>query len=128
MQGSTDPFNEFYSNSTKQSLTAIDLMQLDALGFHLTTNQQTQTVIEAFGSTKLVEVGSNFFLNPAAGGTGPELKYGGAVFVAGSTFGAYAPIGAEAISGGYEVAFKVGADNYTVWDTDANGKDRKSVV
>ncbi len=121
VQGSTDPFNEFYSNSTQQQLTADDLKQLDALGFHLTTNQQTQTVIEAFGSTTLVEVGSNFFLNPASGGTGPELKYGGAAFVAGTTWGAWAPIGAEAISGGYEVAFKTGADTYTVWDTDASG-------
>jgi 20S proteasome alpha/beta subunit len=121
VQGSTDPFNEFYSNSTQQQLTAIDLMQLDALGFHLLSNQQTQTVIESFGSTKLVQVGSNFFLNPVAGGTGPELKYGGAAFVAGSTWGAWAPIGAEAISGGYEVAFKTGTDSYTVWDTDTNG-------
>ena len=47
VQGSTDPLNEFYSSWTQQSLTAIDLMQLDALGFHLTTNQQTQTVIES---------------------------------------------------------------------------------
>jgi serralysin len=121
VQGSTDPFDEFYSGSTQQQLTAMDLMQLDALGFHLTTNQQTQTVIEAFGSTKLVEVGSNFFLDPASGGTGPELKLSGAAFVAGTTWGAWAPIGAEAISGGYEVAFKIGADTYTVWDTDANG-------
>jgi 20S proteasome alpha/beta subunit len=128
VQGSTDPFNEFYNGSTQQSLTAIDLIQLDALGFHLTTNQQTQTVIEAFGSTKLVQVGSNFFLNPVAGGTGPELKYGGVAFVAGSTWGAYAPIGAEAISGGYEVAFKAGADSYTVWDTDANGNITTNVL
>ncbi len=77
--------------------------------------------IESFGSTKLVEVGSNFFVDPVSGGTGPELKYGGAAFVAGTTWGGWAPIGAEAISGGYEVAFKIGADTYTVWDTDANG-------
>jgi hypothetical protein len=121
VQGSTDPFNEFYSNTTQQQLTAMDLMQLDALGFHLTTNQQTQTVIESFGSTKLVQVGNNYYLNPVSGGTGPELKYGGAAFAAGTTWGAWAPIGAEAISGGYEVAFKTGADTYTVWNTDASG-------
>ena len=118
LQGSTDPFNEFYSGSTQQQLTAIDLKQLDALGFHLVSTQQT--VIESFGATKLVQVGANFYLNPASG-TGPELKYGGAVFTAGSTWGSWAPIGAEAISGGYEVAFKTGTDSYTVWDTDANG-------
>ena len=32
------------------------------------------TVKEAFGSTTLVQVGSNYFLNPVAGGTGPELN------------------------------------------------------
>src|ERR1700759_208742 len=56
VQGVTDPFNEFYNNSTQQQLTAMDLKQLDALGFHLVSNQQTQTVIESFGSTKLVQV------------------------------------------------------------------------
>src|SRR5581483_7091252 len=80
VQGSTDPFNEFYSSSTQQQLTAMYLKQLDALGFHLLSNQQTQTVIESFGSTALVQVGSNFFLNPASGGTGPELKLSGANF------------------------------------------------
>src|ERR1700759_3914655 len=44
IQGSTDPFNEFYSNNTQQSLTAIDLKQLDALGFHLTTGNHAPIV------------------------------------------------------------------------------------
>ncbi len=35
VQGSNDPFNEFYNGATSQQLTAIDLKQLDALGFHL---------------------------------------------------------------------------------------------
>jgi len=30
-----DPFNEFYSYSTSQSLTKVDLQQMDALGFHV---------------------------------------------------------------------------------------------
>jgi 20S proteasome alpha/beta subunit len=76
--------------------------------------------IEAHGSTALVQTGNNYFLNPVAGGTGPELKLGGAPWATG-TWGAWTPIGAEAIPGGYEVAFKIGADTYTVWDTDANG-------
>ncbi len=78
-------------------------------------------VIEAFGSTSLVEVGNNFFLDSISAGTGPELKYGGAPFVAGQ-FGAWTPIGAEQTSTGYEVAWKVaGTDQYTIWDTDSNG-------
>ncbi|HUR89407.1 MAG TPA: NF038122 family metalloprotease [Ramlibacter sp.] len=36
VQGSTDPFNEFYTpGSTLQTLTKVDLKQLDALGFHV---------------------------------------------------------------------------------------------
>ncbi|MGY4479563.1 NF038122 family metalloprotease [Bradyrhizobium sp. USDA 3364] len=35
VQGANDPFNEFYTGSTLQSLTAIDLQQLDSLGFHI---------------------------------------------------------------------------------------------
>jgi hypothetical protein len=79
------------------------------------------TVIEAFGSTSLVQVGSNYFLDPNGGGTGPQLSYGGAPVVAGQ-FGQWVPIGAEQTASGYEVAWKVtGADQYTVWNTDNNG-------
>jgi hypothetical protein len=79
------------------------------------------TVIESFGSTSLVEVGYNFFLNSNSSGTGPELKYGGAAVVAGE-FGAWAPIGAEQTATGYEVAWKMtGANQYSVWNTDSNG-------
>ena len=80
----------------------------------------TAGLIEAFGSTSLVEVGNNFFLDNSAG-SGPELKYGGAAVVAGQ-FGAWTPIGAEQTATGYEVAWKVpGTDQYTVWTTDSNG-------
>ena len=34
VQGGNDPFNEFYSGSTLQSLTTVDLKMLDALGFN----------------------------------------------------------------------------------------------
>ena len=37
VQGSIDPFNEFYSGSTSQTLSTVDLQQLDALGFDTTT-------------------------------------------------------------------------------------------
>ena len=81
----------------------------------------TTTTIEAFGSTSLVEVGSNFFLNSVSGGTGPELKYAGANFVAGQA-GGWTPIGVEQTATGYEVAWKMtGADLYGVWNTDSNG-------
>src|SRR6266478_8292155 len=125
VQGANDPFNEFYTGSTSQALSTVDKEQLDALGFH-TAVPVTTTVIESFGSTSLVEVGNNFYLNSNSGGSGPELKYAGAAVVAGQ-FGAWAPIGAEQTATGYEVAWKVtGADQYTVWTTDNNGNDLSS--
>ena len=79
------------------------------------------TVIEAFGSTSLVEVGNNYYLDSISSGTGPELKYGGAPVVAGQ-FGAWAPVGAEQTASGYEVAWKIpGADQYSIWNTDSSG-------
>ena len=119
VQGCNDPFNEFYTGSTLQSLTTVDKEQLDALGFHTLT--PVTTVIEAFGSTSLVQVGAYYYLDSISTGSGPELKYGGAPVVAGQ-FGACAPIGAEQTAGGYEVAWKIaGADQYTVWNTDSSG-------
>ena len=77
-------------------------------------------VIEAFGSTSLGQVGSNYFLYPMAGRRF-ELSYGGAPVVAGQ-FGAWVPIGAEQTANGYEVAWKVtGADQFTVWNHDNSG-------
>jgi serralysin len=79
------------------------------------------TVIEAVGSTSLVETGNNFFLNTISSGTGPALKYAGAPVVAGQ-LGGWVPIGAEQTASGYEVAWKVaGSDQYTVWNTDSSG-------
>src|SRR5207248_1838949 len=79
------------------------------------------TVIESSGSTKLVQIGSNYFLNSISSGSGPELKYSGAAVVAGQ-FGGWVPIGAEPTGSGYEVAWKIpGSDQYTVWNTDGSG-------
>ena len=78
------------------------------------------SLIEGLGSTATVQVGNNYFFDPVSGGTGPELKLSGAAFTAG-TWGAWAPIGSEATASGFEIAFKIGADTYTVWNTDANG-------
>src|SRR5262245_63191398 len=43
------------------------------------------TVIESFGSSSLVEVGTNYFLYPVGGSSGPELSYAGAPVVAGTS-------------------------------------------
>ena len=80
----------------------------------------TPTVIETSGSTSLSEVGTNYFFS--ANGTGPELKYGGATVVAGQFGASWVPLGAEATSSGYDVAWKSMATGlYTVWNTDSNG-------
>src|SRR3984957_11481689 len=82
VQGSNDPFNEFYSGSTSQTLSTADKAILDALGFNTTALVAT-TVIESFGSTSLAQVGNDFFLDSISSGTGPELQYGGSPRLAG---------------------------------------------
>lgn len=78
-------------------------------------------VIESFGSTGLVEIGNNSYVDIISSGADPELKYSGKLVVAGQ-FGAWTPIGAEKIPTGYKVAWKtMGADLYSVWNTDSNG-------
>ena len=76
--------------------------------------------IEAQGATALIGLGNNYLLDPI-GGSGPTLKYSGTAVVSGQ-FGTLTPIGAEAITGGYEVVWKdSGTGLYTVWTTDSTG-------
>jgi hypothetical protein len=80
----------------------------------------SSTVIEAFGSTSLVESGNNYFLQPN-GGTAVELSYGGSPVVVGQ-YGQWAPIAAEQTASGYQVVWKLtGADQYLAWNTDSSG-------
>ena|GEM_PF-2658858 len=77
--------------------------------------------IESFGATILALYGNQYLLNPVAGGTGPTLKSGGNPLTS-TQLGAWTPIGAEQISGGYEVAFEnIATYQFVVWDTDVNG-------
>jgi serralysin len=85
----------------------------------------TATVIEAFGATKLDQIGNNYFMDPVGGsaGTGPELKFGGSVVVAGQ-FSGWTLLGTEQTSGAYEVAWKnPTTGSFTVWNTDSNGNE-----
>jgi serralysin len=79
VQGGNHPFNEFYTPSTAQGLTAADLEQLDALGFHLSTSLTTtiRTDTNTVASTSLVQFFGNYYLENAGTGAGPELKIGG---------------------------------------------------
>ena len=83
--------------------------------------------IEAFGTTRLVELGNLFQLRDGTG-TGPVLKYLGTAVLDGQT-GTWKPIGAEETAGGYQVAWKNGsADQYTVWSTGGDGNYSGSPV
>ena len=124
----TDANGNFVSNGTggivSGASTALKSLepsfQQDLNGDGVIGIPSSATVIEAYGNTSLTVVGNNYALNPSGGGTGPLLKYGSVVTV--GQYGAWTFIGAEQISGGYEVALYLpGSDQYTVWNTDANG-------
>ena len=91
----------------------------DANGQHGFVGEAATTVIQTDGTTSLTEVGNNYYLD--VGGTGVELKYGGAPVTDGE-FGAWTPIGAIQVANGYDVAWTLpGGNLYSVWNTDANG-------
>ena len=78
-------------------------------------------VIESYGSTSLVELGGNYYLDNNGSGTGPELKSGGVAVVAGQ-YVDWTPIGTEQTASGYEVAWhNTFTGNYQVWTTDSSG-------
>jgi hypothetical protein len=86
------------------------------------------TVIEAFGSTSLTQVGNNYYLDSINTGTGPELKYGGAAVMVGE-FGTIALIGAERAGSGYDIAWQVpGTNQFTFWTTDSNGNYTSNIT
>jgi serralysin len=81
----------------------------------------TPVVIEANGSTSLVQLGNNYYFYPVGGNSGPIFKYNG-VPVGVGQYASLTYIAAEQTASGYQVAIKVqGADQYTVWNTDING-------
>ena len=70
--------------------------------------------------TALTQIADRFALD-ASGGSGPWLRYGGALVTAGE-FGGWTPIGAVQQGAGYLVAWALaGADAYQVWTTDSAG-------
>ena len=103
--------------------TALELLETS---FHQDLNGDgtigpPTTMIEALGSTELVEVGNNYFLDSISSGTGPDLKYGGVPVVVGQ-FAPYVPVGVEQTATGYEVALEnAGANLFSIWNTDSNG-------
>ena len=80
----------------------------------------SRTVIEAFGSTALAQIANTYLLSSADGSLGPSLTFGGAAVSPGQ-FSGWTPIAAEQTGSGYQVAWKMGADQYLLWNTDSNG-------
>ncbi len=66
---------------------------------------------------------SNYYLENASSGQGPELKIGGTPLTTGQLSSGYAPLGAvQMASGGYEVAFEnAGANQFAIWNADSSG-------
>ena len=112
------------SNSALQDLENTFQQDLNGDG----TTGTPPTVIEAYGSTSLVQVGNTYSFYPVGGSSGPQLRYAGAAITVGQ-IGTWNPIGVEQTSGGYQVAWKVaGADQYTVWNTDSSGNYLSSPI
>ena len=86
-------------------------------------------VIQTDGSTSLVQVGNNYFLDPVGGSSGPELSYGGAAVTTGE-FAGWTAIGAVQVAGGgYDVAWEnTSAGLYTVWSTNSSGNYTSNVI
>jgi 2',3'-cyclic-nucleotide 2'-phosphodiesterase (5'-nucleotidase family)/DNA-binding beta-propeller fold protein YncE len=83
--------------------------------------------IEAAGSTSLQAV-NQFFVLRNDDGDGPFLEYQGDA-VTGREFGNWRPIGAESTETGFQVAWRNGtADEFSVWNTDANGNYTSNAV
>jgi len=119
---STDANGNYLTNLTQivsGSSSALENLEID---LHQDLNGDgtvgiPSTTIEAFGATNLTQIGSNYYL----GSSGPVLKYNGVAVTSGQ-FAPWVPIGAEQTASGFDFAWKTpGADNYTVWSTDANG-------
>ena len=91
----------------------------------------TKTVIKtdtnSFGSTSLMAVANEYFLDNASN-AGPVLQLGGAPVTAGE-FGSWTPIGAVQTATGYDVAWELpGTNEYTVWSTDSNGNFSATIL
>src|SRR5262249_6294459 len=60
-QGATDAFNEFYNSNTSQSLSSVDLTQLDAIGFHLVqASQPSDLVVSSIAAPASVTQGASY--------------------------------------------------------------------
>ena len=79
VQGSNDPFNEFYTGSTLQSLTTVDKEQLDALGFHTATSVTGGANLRLIGGGDFAASGNADLAWQTAGGVMLWISNGSAL-------------------------------------------------
>ncbi|QDP23830.1 heparin lyase I family protein [Bradyrhizobium cosmicum] len=128
----TDAKGNYLSNTAALSGDSITLEQAET-SFRQDLNGDgtigvptTVSTIESSGSTSLVQVGANFYLNPVAGGSGPQLKYAGSAVVA-EQFGVWTPVAVEKTSSGYQIAWQApGTNQFIIWYTDSSGNYRSN--
>ena len=86
-------------------------------------------LIKTDGTTSLVEVSNNYFLDVTGSNTlGPELTIGGAA-LGPTQLGSWVPIAAVQTASGYDVALELPASNeFTVWATNSSGAYVSSLV
>src|SRR5262249_28730170 len=75
------------------------------------------TTIEQLGAPALVQIADTYALGD---GSGPSMKFSVAPVTA-RRVGNWAPAPRAAVVAGYEVAWKSGADQYSIWLTDNSG-------
>ena len=113
-------FTTTLSSTTAQ---AADTITATEGSVHETTSVTfSSKVIEAFGSTSLVQVGNNFFLENISSGNWSRAEIWRRHVVAGQFGSGWTPIGAEQTA----VRLRGGLEDrrhrqYTVWSTDSNG-------
>ena len=79
-----------------------------------------QSDTNAFGTTALTQIGSQFYLD-GTNASGPVVQSGGQI-VTTTMLGAWTPIGAVQTASGYEVAVQYGtANEYTIWTVNSSG-------
>ena len=114
-------FDAFSNSGVINPVTSDDVTEMNAIGWTLNkvNTPPTNSVIEAYGAIALWQVGAEYVIHSATANV--ALQFGGAPVTAGQ-FDTWVPIAAEAITGGYEVAWKHGAANqFTAWTTDSSG-------
>ena len=79
------------------------------------------TLIASNGVTKLVQVANQYALENSSGSILAWLSYQGNAVTAGELGATDTPAGARQTGNGYEVVWSLGANEFAVWNTDANG-------